>query len=195
MKAHTNVDIIYLNKPDHKYAGPLSKVIPPPTSSSVRVHDLKKTYRQGNECLLAFKYMQTHQGRGDLSWSKCIVPNDEGRCPDGQNTVWVECEEGVEKLEALGTVKEMFDSERKMMVTTNESLNNNVAVMYNEKDEAAANFCLEHGWNYAYADSVYGSESEVVLFLIVICSNIVLGIHRWWSIWQGVVLSRCPGPS
>ena len=176
MKRHVNIDIVYLNKPSNR-----SKVTPPATKGSIRAHTLKKTYRQGEDSFKAFKYMLTHTDfGGDLSWAEDIVLDDEGRCPDGQKTVWVECEEGVKQVEVLKAIKELLDNERKEIVTIDQTnTNEKVTVMYAIKDIIADMFCTNHDWAYVYDNTVYGSESEVCYNF---CSSyLLLSIHRWWS--------------
>ena len=161
MKTHPNVDIVFLNKPDA-----VSKVTPPATEGSVRVHALQKTYRQGEDSLMAFKYLATHAGAvDDVSWAEGIVPDEEGRCPAGQASAWVRCKEGVKQLEVLETVQEMLENERKeMMPDDAKTTTDNVTVIYDAKeDAAAAEFCSANGWTYASTETIFGSESEVIL--------------------------------
>ena len=160
MKTHPNVDIVFLHKPR---AG--STVTPPATEGSVRVHALQKTYRQGEDSLMAFKYLATHAGGvDDVSWAEGIVPDEEGRCPDGEASAWVRCKEGVEQVEVLKTVQEMLENERKeMMPDDAKNTTDNVTVMYRAKEDAAAEFCSANGWTYAHQNTIFGSEFEVIL--------------------------------
>ena len=70
---------------------------------------MKITYRQAKEPLMAYKYMMTHaEYYYPLSWVKTISADTEGRCPTGQDTIWVECSEDVTEVKALEMLNDLM---------------------------------------------------------------------------------------
>ena len=101
------------------------------------------------------KYMQTHTGNGNLSWSAGIVSDDD-RSPQGAETVWIQCSEEVEQVTVLETVKKMMPGVK------------DITALYDDNyDRQAEDYCLANNINYAEDDTIYGSESEVILYYIV----------------------------
>ena len=59
------------------------------------------------------------------------------RCPQGQETLWVECGEGVEEMEVIKTVKERLNKERDERVANGEeNMKESVTVLFNAEDKA-----------------------------------------------------------
>ena len=150
MKIFNNVDLVFLSKPS-----PDGYVVTPPAGPGVRSYLLQHTYRQSRHTLMAFKYLVTHAGYNDLRWSAGIVSDDD-RSPQGGETVWIECTEEVEQVTVLETVKKMMPGGK-----------NITALYYGNYDRQAEEYCLANTIHYARGLTIFGSESEVILYYIV----------------------------
>ena len=104
---------------------------------------------------MAFKYLVTHTGGNDLRWSAGIVSDDD-RSPQGAETVWIECTEEVEQVTVLETVKKMMPGVKDITALYS----------YDNYDRQAEEYCLANNIHYAYVATIYGSESEVILYYI-----------------------------
>ena len=119
----------------------------------IKVFELKNTYRQATEPLMAYKYLVTHAEGFPLSWAKTITADTEGRSPNGQETIWIECSEDVTQVKALETLKEL-------LVKRNSDEPTNV-IVYCWRDEDARSYCDVQGWTFNSIFELFGSECEV----------------------------------
>ena len=137
------------------------------SSSLVRTHQLFCSYRQGHEPFMAYKYMMTHlySNNFSLSWADQLT-TDVSRCPKGQNTTWIENEEGVTMVQTLERVRHIIEKDDSVIVVNNEKFNDNP----NLKLETAKKYCSQYGWIWVDAENPLsgGYESEVGLAHIIV---------------------------
>ena len=141
-----NVDLVFLRKPSSQ------KLRPPTPGPRIKSYVLQHTYRQSHHTLMALKYMQTHARNDDLRWSAGIVSDDD-RSPQGAETVWLECTEEVEQVTVLETVKKMMPGVKDI-----------TAMCGDNYDRQAEDYCLANNIHYAKWNTIFGSESEVILY-------------------------------
>ena len=169
MKKYPNVDLVFLAKAS--YTGERD-ILPPARDTTVRVHELGTSYRQGRDSFMAHKYMMTHTDKYAylLSAAAAMVSDDGERCPPGQRTVWIECKEGVEAVTALERVKTVLDDERKRTGGTEEGdCKDHVTVVrgYGGITEAVKTYCAEQGWTCLDSMvTIHGYEDEVIFIII-----------------------------
>ena len=180
MKKYPNVDLVFLAKANEKGK---RDIIPPARDTTVRVHELRTSYRQGRDSFMAHKYMMTHTDTYySLSAAAAMVSDDGERCPPGQRTVWINCKEGVEEVTALETVKTVLDDERKRTGSTEEEdcKDHVTVVRYGAVTKAVNTYCDEQDWTCASSGNTFqGYEDEVISIIILIFTHAVL--HRLLS--------------
>ena len=95
------------------------------------------------------------------------LPDDQ--LPPGQAPVWIKPLEGVTEVEVLERVEEIIGPEY-----------TDVMVLHSYKDELAAAWCKERGWQYHSATNITGCEAKCVVLLECILSPeyITRGINR-----------------
>ena len=124
----------------------------------IKVFEMKNTYRQATEPLMAYKYLITHYGYCNfpLSWAKTVTADTEGRCPIGQDTIWIECSEDVTEVKALEILKEYLSKEPSTVTVC--------GGRHDNKD--VISFCEKQGWTFQDVTQFYGSECEVKSIII-----------------------------
>ena len=81
-----------------------------------------------------------------------IANHQYERCPQGEQTLWIDCEEGVSQMKVLEKLKEELKGETNVMVNAR----------FEEEAKLCQEFCEKHQWTVFYLDSsYYGYESEV----------------------------------
>ena len=122
------------------------------------------------------KYLRTHY-YGDvvyLRWCDGIV-SDDARSPQGGETVWIECTREVEQVTVLETVKKMMPGVK------------NITALYasDDYDKQAKDYCQANNVHYARADTIFGSESEVILYHskvnTILSIQVVINMAGWFG--------------
>ena len=81
------------------------------------------------------------------------LPDDQ--LPPGQAPVWIEPPEGITEVEMLERVEEIIGPEYTDVMV----------LSYRKKDERAAAWCKERGWQYHDATNITGCEAKCVVLL------------------------------
>ena len=145
------LDLVVLPKQHQQGEIPIQ---PPMSTKFIRVHEMTNAYRQAPQPFAAYKYVMTHAQGFPSSWTNTVTADTEGRCPLGQDTLWIECGENVTDLKALEKLKEMLDKEN-----TGETY---TLIVYGSFSEDLKSFCQKQGWILDYGvTKVYGFECEV----------------------------------
>jgi hypothetical protein len=163
LATYANVDMVILAKANENGE---NDIIPPASDKNLRVHDLSNSYRQGWDTFMAHKYMMTHaMGRFGytLSTAAAMVPDNEGRCPVGGTTVWINCQKDVKEATALERVKEVLDVKKKRTGRAEEGNHVTVLVRSFDATPETRKFCAEQGWTCAEGwTTIHGYEDDVI---------------------------------
>ena len=79
----------------------------------------------------------------------------DDQLPAGHTPVWIEPPGGATQVQMLERVETMAGQYQDVMVL----------YQYVERDERAAAWCKERGWQYHNAGSIYGCEAQCVVLL------------------------------
>ena len=152
-KTWAGLDIVALPKQDDENK---NSIQPPKTGPLVRVHEMSNCYRQAMQPFMAYKYMLTHHAweTFPLSWAETVNSDDEGRCPLGHDSVWIQCSVNVSAVEALRILKQIFDEE---------STDVNLTVTVLGSVENVLAYCGRQGWAFVPVNEIFGSECDVKL--------------------------------
>ena len=99
-----------------------------------------------------YKYDITHNERKHLSTAADQELADD-QLPAGHTPVWIEPPRGATQVQMLERVETMAGQYQDVMV------------LYWDRDERAAAWCEERGWQYHYALTIYGCEAQCVVLL------------------------------
>ena len=107
-----------------------------------------------------YKYNISHDMSG-LSWFKhlSMAADQEladDQLPAGHTPVWIEPPGGATQVQMLERVETMAGQYQDVMV---------LYYLGSERDERAAAWCDERGWQYHNADNIYGCEAQCVVLL------------------------------
>ena len=78
----------------------------------------------------------------------------DDQLPAGHTPVWIEPPRDATLVQMLERVETMAGQYQDVMV-----------LYYGDRDERAAAWCEERGWQYHYADNIYGCEAQCVVLL------------------------------
>ena len=99
----------------------------------------------------------------------------EDHLPAGHTPVWIEPPGGATQVQMLERVETMAGQYQDVMV------------LYDQRDERAAAWCEERGWQYHKADSIYGCEAQCVVLLqcylftelLTRARNMLIILNKW----------------
>ena len=98
---------------------------------------------------MAHLYLSSHERYAKIP---DIANHQYERCPQGEETLWIDCEEGVSQMKVLEKLKEELKGETNVIVRA----------YLNDKDELCQEFCEKQQWTvFDRSVSYYGYESEV----------------------------------
>merc|ERR1711963_880430 len=109
---------------------------------------------------MAYKYFMTHTGTIPFprSWAKNFKSDNEGRCPDGKNSIWIECNEYVTQLKSLKRLQEILAKEN--------TVNASTVMVVDREDDGARGYFEKMGWTWVWnykrvRNGLHGFESDV----------------------------------
>ena len=101
-----------------------------------------------------YKYAISHNHKGHLSTAAEQELADD-QLPAGHTPVWIEPPRGATQVQMLERVETMAGQYQDVMVLYNSY----------DRDERAAAWCEERGWQYHWAGNIYGCEAQCVVLL------------------------------
>ena len=146
LRVTEGVDLVILPKedPDDK-----KQLTFPDAEFGVKVHHLPMSYRQSKETHMSHLYLSSHYYDAKIP---DIANHQYERCPQGKQTLWIDCEEGVSQIKVLEKLKEELKGETNVMIHA----------YFKEEAELCKEFCEKQQWTVFYEyTSYYGYESEV----------------------------------
>ena len=81
---------------------------------------------------------------------------DPDQLPRGQTPIWIQPPEGTSQIEMM---------ERVLKIPELKQYNNNVTVLYFDKDDEVMDMCNKLGYKYIDRDNITGAEDQVVILL------------------------------
>ena len=84
---------------------------------------------------------------------------DPDQLPEGQTPIWIQPPEDASQIEMM---------ERVIKIPELEQYNNNVTVLYYEKDDDAMDWCHKRGYRYIDKNNMTGAEDQVVILLNIL---------------------------
>ena len=110
-----------------------------------------------NNCRTLYKYAISHNMSSDKDEHLSMASDEEladDQLPAGHTPVWIEPPGGATQVQMLERVETMAGQYQDVMV------------LYDwPRDERAAAWCKERGWQYHLAYSIYGCEAQCVVLL------------------------------
>ena len=79
----------------------------------------------------------------------------DDQLPAGHTPVWIKPPRGASQVEMLERVETMAGQYQDVMVLYDD-----------DRDERAAAWCEERGWNFLSADNIHGCEAQCVVLLV-----------------------------
>ena len=100
-----------------------------------------------------YKYDISHNNKGEHLSMAADQELADDQLPAGHTPVWIEPPRGATQVQMLERVETMAGQYQDVMV------------LYYGRDERAAAWCEERGWQYLDGDNIYGCEAQCVVLL------------------------------